>query len=463
MPPPARLVSLGLILAAAAGPAHAGPLRRVAAVPTHMTAHQLCSAAFVSKVDPERYHAEAIAPLVKPVSALLSHHVDRQRREVTARFAGLVVSRAVDRGETGCVVVQGLLPPAPQRRIPLAPSLIPPIAGAEVVMARDPRLAAAVERLFVEAPSGPRRNTYAVVVVRDGRVVAERYAPGYSPQTPVHGWSMSKSATNALLGVLVRQGRLDMEAPAPVAAWTVPGNPRRRITPDNLLRMTSGLALGDSMYAGWKSAFDPSPQMLFATPDMARAMEAARVEAAPGARFGYADGSTLLLSRIVRDKAGGTGQAALDFVQRELFDRLGMEHAVFEQDASGTPIGASHMWATPRDWARLGLLYANDGVLGGERILPAGWVDYSARLTPGSEAYGYGAGFWTNRGAPAGARRRPHMPSDSFFARGSHGQYMIVVPSARVVIVRVGNAYTPGDDMPAVDHLVGEVLAAGTR
>ena len=125
-------------------------------------------------------------------------------------------------------------------------------------------------------------------------------------------------------------------------------------------------------------------------------------------------------SRIVRDLAGGDAGSTLAFVHRELFDKLGMQHATLEFDAAGTPIGSSHVWAPARDWARLGLLYLNDGVVGGERLLPPGWVDYSARQTPGAEYVGYAAGFWTNRGSGYGASYRiaAGMPADAFKARG---------------------------------------------
>ena len=457
-----RLLAAAFAAAALPLTACAGPLNlaRAVATPTHMISHQLCSAVFVAGLEPERYYREALATNVAPVSALLSHHVDRARGEVTASFAGVIHSRAVYRGETGCVVQQGALPPAPTTSGPRSASLLPPIAGPAVVTPADPKLAAALDHAFAETDRAPHRFTKAVVVVKDGQVIAERYAPGYGPQTPIHGWSMTKSVTNALIGILVQQGKLGLHDPAPVAAWSKPGDPRATITVDNLLRMSSSLDVGDSMSIGVKDAFDPSSQMVFAEPDMARFIEDRKLLAKPGARFAYANGNYLLLSRIVRDQAGGTGQAALAFARRELFDKLGLEHPVLEQDAVGTPIGASQMWATPRDWARFGLLYLNDGVIGGQRILPEGWVDYSARLTPGSDPYGYGAGFWTNRGGSAGARHRPHMPADSFMARGVHGQYTIVIPSARLVIVRMGDAYTHYDDIETVDRLVSEVLAA---
>jgi CubicO group peptidase (beta-lactamase class C family) len=210
------------------------------------------------------------------------------------------------------------------------------------------------------------------------------------------------------------------------------------------------------------SAFDPAARMLFVEPDMAAFAASRPLAHPPGTHWNYADPNTVLLSRIVRDLAGGSPENTRGFIQRELFDKLGMQHATFEFDASGTPIGGSHLWASARDWARLGLLYLNDGVVGGERLLPEGWVAYSATQTPGAEYVGYGAGFWTNRGGGYGAsyRRDAGMPADAFMARGSHGQYVVIVPSRQLVVVRLGPAWTPRDDMDTVARLTREVIDA---
>jgi len=433
---------------------------RAARVPTSLAAHQLCSAVFVGGVEPQRFFAESIAPDVTPVAGLVRHEVDREHGAVTASLAGLAPSRAVYRGPLGCVVDQGVTPPKVTLAARAGPPLLPPLAGPEPVAPSEPALQAALDHAFAEPERAPHRWTHAVVIVHDGRIVAERYAPGYGVATPQHGWSMTKSATNALLGVLVRDGRLRMDQPAPVAAWSRPRDPRHAITPDNLLRMTSGLRIGQSLMSDWTTAFDPAAQMNFAVPDMAGMAERAPLAAPPGRSWRYTDGNTAILGRIIRDAAGGDAASVQAFAHRELFDKLGMEHVTLETDATGAPIGGIGMWASARDWARLGLLYLNDGAVGGERILPQGWVDYSARLTPGSEAFGYGAGFWTNQPSPGARRTRPHMPADSFMARGSHGQYVVVVPSARLVVVRLGDAYTFAGDIEAMDRLVGEAIAA---
>jgi len=431
---------------------------RAAHVATGYISHQLCSAVFVAGQDPERAYREAIEPLGGPIAFLVNRQVDREHAEVRATIAGLAESRAVHRPPYGCVNATGT-PPESLGKAPEKVPAAPASHATAVVEPSDPRLRAALDRAFEESPNRRRRNTHAVVVMQRERIVAERYADGIGVDTPLAGWSATKSATNALLGILVRQGRLDMHAPAPIAAWADPADPRHAITPDQMLRMNSGLDAGQSLHD--VSAFDPAARMLFVEPDMAAFAASRPLAHAPGTHWNYADPNTLLLSRIVRDLAGGSPESTRAFIQRELFDKLGMQHATLEFDASGTPIGSSHLWASARDWARLGLLYLNDGMVGGERLLPEGWVAYSATQTPGAEYVGYGAGFWTNRGGGYGAsyRTAAGMPADAFMARGSYGQYVVIVPSRQLVVVRLGPAWTARDDMDTVARLTRDVIA----
>lgn len=436
---------------------------RAAETATGLVSHQLCSAVFVSGLDAQDFYREAIEPMLSPAGFLFSHTVDRERAEVTATVAGLAESRAVYRAPLGCVLVHGSLPPPVETGPGSAvASLLPPIAKHEVVQPADPALKAAFDRAFEETDGAPHRWTKAVVVVHDGHVLAERYAPGYGVDTPIAGWSATKSVTNALIGILVQQGRLKVTEPAAVPAWAGSGDPRHAITVDNLLRQTSGLDIGQSLTSSALSMFDPSAQMLFVEPDMAAFAERAPLNAVPGEKWNYTDANTLLLSRIVRDQAGGNAASVHAFMHRELFDKLGMEHVTMEMDGAGTPIGSSHMLASARDWARLGMLYLNDGVVGGVRVLPSGWVDYSATLTRGSELFGYGAGFWTNRGDGAAPlwRVRAGMPADSFMAMGNFGQYVAIIPSKQLVIARFGNSHTPIGDIATVTRLVADVVAA---
>jgi CubicO group peptidase (beta-lactamase class C family) len=435
---------------------------RARGVPANYVSHLMCSATFVAGLDPGQFYREAVAPMIWPVSSLVEYQVDRARRTVTANVFGFAQSQAVDRGALGCAVEHGQPLSRVAAEIPQRAPLLPPIAGPDIVTPHDPALAAALERAFAEPSEGPHRYTKAVVIVHDGRVVAERYAPGVGVDTPLLGWSMTKSVTSALIGILAGQHKLTVDRPAPIAAWADPRDRRHAITIDNLLRMTSGLAIGQSLTSSWTSAFDPAAQMNFDMADEAAFAERATLAAPPATVWNYTNGNTALLSRMIRDAAGGDAISTYRFVHRELFDKLGMAHATLEFDAAGTPDGWGAMWASARDWARFGLLYLNDGVASGKRILPAGWVEYSARPTPQDDFYGYGAGFWTNRGSATAARWRvaAGMPADSFMARGTQGQYIVVIPAAKLVIVRLGFAETPLGDIAAVEHLVADAVAA---
>ncbi|MCF4164608.1 beta-lactamase family protein [Zavarzinia compransoris] len=450
-----RLLILPLVLAALLGAGLWGcaDLRRAVAVPVHFTSHGLCSAVFIGGADARRYFEDAIAPQIAPADALIDYAVDREGRAVSADLAGLVESRAVYRGAAGCIVVhEGMGVPADTGPPPSSP------ADIAAVEPGDAKWQAALARAFAETPRAPHRRTKAVVVMVDGRVVAERYAPGVTPGTPLPGWSMTKSVANALIGILVRDGRLDVAAPAPVAAWLGAGDGRRRISVEHLMRMTGGLDLGDSVAPGWTAMFDRSAQMAFDMPDTAAFAGAAPLVAEPGTLWGYADGSTQILAGIIRDAVGGD---VAGFIRRELLDPLGMTGVTIETDAAGTPLLYAQMWAPARAWARFGMLFADDGMAGGRRILPPGWVDLSARQTEGSEDFGYGAGFWTNRGEGPAIRHRLALglPADSFMARGNQGQYVVVVPRLKLVIVRMGSAFTPRGDIETVARLVADVVA----
>jgi CubicO group peptidase (beta-lactamase class C family) len=445
-----------------------GPAR-VAGVPVHFTSHQLCSATFVAGLDPDEFYNEAIKPKLGPIGSLLRYEVDRQQQEVRTSLAGLARSRAVYDGPFGCRVLH----PGHEARFfqgeagDREPLVVSPstIAGPGTVAPITDKLSEALDHAFAESDSGPRRFTKAVVVLHHGRVVGERYAPGVTPTTPLAGWSMTKSVTNALLGILVRNGTLDMQAPAPIAEWSAkPGDPRRSITADQLLRMVSGIGCGQSLKTGFATIFDADTQMEYDMADQSAFAANASLRANPGSEWRYTNCNFILLSRIIRDAAGGDAKSSRKFIERELFAPLGFEHATLEYDSTGVPLGTIHLWASARDWARLGLLYLRDGVAErGQRILPEGWVDYSARLTAQSaNEYGYGAGFWTQRGNSAAARVRiaAGFPADSFMAIGSQGQYAIVVPSQDLVIVKIGWAYTPHDDQVAVERLVRQTVAA---
>jgi hypothetical protein len=436
-------------------------------IATGYISHVVCSYVFVSGLDPARVKAEDIEsnPVFNGFHWALRYKMNRARREVVARAFGRFETRAVYHDGVGCLNVAGTeTPDTPNRAAieadaPVAEAL-PEIAGPAPV-APTGALKAAVDAAFAEPAGAPLRRTHAIVVVHDGRVVAERYADGFGVDTPVHGWSATKSINNALLGILVRQGRLRMEREAPVMAWQGPGDPRHAITLNDLLRMQSGLELGDSLSARLSTSWDPSARMLFNEPDMAAFAEGAPLIAPPGTTWAYANGNTAILARVLRDAVGGHAVDVLRFARRELLEPLGIRHGTLELDATGTPIAGAFFFATPREWARFGLLFLDDGVVGGRRILPEGWVRYSVTPTPGAFV-GYGAAWWINEGDSQGARfRREHgMPADAFMAMGIYGQTVVVVPSARVVIARFGTTYDLRRAMLDICRLSADVVAA---
>lgn len=436
--------------------------RDVPKVATGFIAHTLCSEIFVSGLDPQRDLAETIDAM--PGASLLTwamdFRADRARKDVTVSLFGIGRSHAVYRQGLGCTLEHGqgiadaALPPDDKQ-----PALLSEIAGPDIVAPQSEALAAALDRAFAE-PAQPYRRTRAIVVMKAGRIIAERYADGVGPETQLLGFSMTKSVISALTGILVRQGKLKLDGPAPIAAWQNPDDPRHAITVDQLLRHTAGIALGSSLQASLGSVLEPVNTMKYAEDDMASFAERAPLATAPGTAWNYHDGNFLILAHLLREVAGGKPSDALAFARRELFGPLGMRHVTLQLDASGTIEGSGEMLASARDWARFGQFYLNDGVAGGKRILPEGWVNYSATATPNAWV-GIGAGFWTNQGDSFGANFRIEhgWPRDAFFAKGTIGQYTIVIPSERLVIVRMGRSPNWPPEADGVFDLVRDVVA----
>lgn len=419
---------------------------------TGSVSRSLCTSAFVSRVDPQLTFREEQLPLMRSIGWAIHYQVDRSRREVRTSVFGDFTARAVYRDGLGCLLVHGNGP------VPEAAGFKPaPIAStypANVVEAADPAIRTALERAFAEPDPAHPRLTKAIVVLHDGQLIAERYAPGYGPDTPIYAHSLTKSVINALIGILVREGKLQLDQPAPITAWRAPANPHRAVTIDQLLRMDSGLPFDET-----EGAMSPMTRMLFLEPDMAAYAAQMPLAHAPGTTWSYSNLGYVLLSRVIRDATGGNAVDVERFARRELFAPLGMRSAVIETDATGTPVGASNLYASARDFARFGQLYLDDGVIDGRRILPQGWVDYSHSQTLKT---GYGAGFWTNLvdgdvpvwHAPWGL---PQLPKDMYYARGALGQYVLIVPSERLVVVRMGISHDYGT---GIGDMVATVIAA---
>lgn len=455
-----RWIAIGiaiLVVALAGASVHYRPDRAIR-VATGFVAHNICARTFVSGLDPQAAFVEvsdrAGIRLLRPALRL---DLDRAAHTVNVSALGLFRSRATFRDGLGCVEQHG--PNAPyllkndiEALKAKTPPSLPEIAGAEVVEPSDPALKAALDHAFEEPPTAPFRRTKAVVVVHDGKVIAERYAAGIGVDTPLPGFSMTKSVVNALIGVLTQQGLVTPSMPAPIPEWRGADDPRREIEVEHLMRMTSGLDLDET-----NSGFDRSSRMYLQDDTAAYAVNA-RMIAPLGTRWRYSSPTTQILARIIRDAAGGPEQT-LALAWRELFNPLGMRQVTLEFDGAGTLLGSTNMLASARDWAKFGLLYLQDGVVGDRRILHEDWVDFCAAATLDTD---YAAGFWTNRSEHPNARARVQLgiPRDAFFASGDLGQRIVIMPSQKLVVVRLGDSVDPTGDMRGLGRLVKEVIAA---
>jgi CubicO group peptidase (beta-lactamase class C family) len=300
---------------------------------------------------------------------------------------------------------------------------------------------------FREPEAPELGKTHALVAIWRGRLVYERYGPGHGPDSTLISWSVAKSFLHALVGLLVRDGKLDPAPRADVPQWQRPGDARAAITLDQLLRMTSGLY--------WREDYVDSQQsdvieMLFGEgkDDVADFASHYPLAARPGSVWCYSSGSSNLVSAIAGRALGG-GDSLARYLSRELFARLGMSSARERRDAAGTWIGSSFVFATARDFARFGLLYLRDGVWEGERVLPEGWADYARSVTPGS-AGEYGAHWWL-----------PPPGEGMFSANGYQGQYVFVAPARDVVAVRLGES--TAEQQPLVREWLAELVARFPR
>ncbi|MEG9328396.1 serine hydrolase [Salinimicrobium catena] len=281
------------------------------------------------------------------------------------------------------------------------------------------RLETALDSAFA-----PRNLTRAVVVLYRDHLLAERYSEGFSEDTKLLGWSMTKSITSAVLGILHRQGTVSLEQDHLFEEWNE--DERSAITLNNLLQMNSGLAWEEDY-----TKISDVTKMLFLSEDMSEVQLQKSMVGEPGSAWNYSSGTTNLLSALIRDQFD-THQEYLDFWYSELIDKIGMHSMVVETDLAGNYVGSSYAWATPRDWARFGLLYLNKGEWNGEQVLEPSWIDYTVKPTPGSDGE-YGAHFWLNAGGVY-----PNVPKDLFSANGFHGQHVFVIPSKDLVVVRFG-------------------------
>lgn len=426
----------------------------VARVGAGYMAQKLCSGVLVSRRAADDVTAENLTGSGLEILRLFSVDIDLDAEQVTASLYGLVVETAIHRDGFGCTLLHGAS--AEKLRAQTAGLLRkqPPLdsdaewpAGSKVsdfALASgvdEQAMRATIDEMFSEPDSSRLRRTWALVVVHKGRIVAERYAPGFHKDMPLIGWSLSKTATNALVGMRVMDGVLSLEDEALVSQWRDKEDPRRSITLEELMRMTSGLEFDQRQDAPW---------MLFVEPDDAHFAASKPLAYAPGSHWSYSSGNTNIIAAILRETFADEREY-LRFPQERLFRPLGMRTASLAPDDAGTFVSSAFLYASARDWARLALLYLQDGVWEGQRLLPKGWVENSLRATKESPDQQYGAQLWLKLPEWVGPDG-PLMPRDTYFMLGRdayymlgfHGQVVAISPSRDLIVVRLGLTRSDG-------------------
>lgn len=345
---------------------------------------------------------------------------------------------------------------------PPAEPPLPP--GALEAVAEQPgvnreRLARAVDALFTRDDIG---ETRAVVVMHAGETAAERYAEGYGPETPFLGWSMSKTVTAVMMGMLVADGRLDLDQSPPIPAWQRAGDPRGEITLRQLLQMRSGLRHEEKAEPVYTS-YEVRMMFLDGRDDMAGWAEAQPLDSEPGRVFNYSTPTGMILADIAARILTPNGSAAerqravAEYLNARLAVPLGMSSLVAEYDRAGTMMGGSMIWASAPDWARFGEFLRHKGSVRGAQIVPRGWVEFMIRPNPRTPDYG--AMVWLNQ--PSGGERRVLFPDrgpDNLFAAVGHlGQYILVAPDQKLTVVRLGK--TDQEERPALVDALADVVS----
>jgi CubicO group peptidase (beta-lactamase class C family) len=398
-----------------------------ASIASAYAAKTLCSCIFVSKRDPKIAIQEDLYSV-----RMATTFVDTKEQSVTANVYGFAEAKAVFHQGLGCTLINN----TEESQIRNQTLSIPNQTVANKELIKDSLLSnidtsalhTIIREIFKEKDSLRILRTRAVVVLHKGQIIAEKYAENITPQTPLLGWSMTKSVTNAMIGLLVKDGKIDIYKSAPIKEWE--GDERNKITTDHLLRMSSGLDF-EEVYSKPSDA----TQMLFRQEGAGLYALQSNPKAVPDQMWYYSSGTTNILQEIIR-KQFSSHADYLAYPHLRLFQKIGMTNVIMETDAHGTYIGSSFMYATARDWARFGQLYLQDGIWEGERILPEGWVKYSSQETPASQGK-YAAQFWIEH-------QDKTFPQDAFMALGFEGQSITIIPSKQLVIVRLG--CTPNED-----------------
>lgn len=418
-------------------------------------AKTLCSAVFITGLDPD-FAAENVGYFTGPYEErkhVTAKRIDRENKEVHLTLASGVVRTAKYLGDQGCVALPvGMesvhyTPVALKSNLPDAATTPWPMGDVLPEEALPAELDAEKVTAAVNAAFEPASGmTAAFVVTWKGRIIGEKYGDGLNMNTSLESWSMGKSLTATLMGIMIQQGVYQLDQPAPVPEWQEEGDPRGQIRISDVLRMSSGLRCRAPGEPGLDPALGYLDHLYLYTGGANSFQWAAtRPQEWPPNTVGrYRNCDPVLINYLVRLGVEGRGEEYLSFPRRALFDKIGIRNMVVEADPYGNFLLQGYELGSGRDWARLGNLYLQDGVWNGERILPEGYAKFVSTVAPAWAADGrpvYGGFFWIN-----GTEAFP-IPKEAYYMAGAGGQSTIIIPSHDLVVVRLGHfkGASPGE------------------
>jgi len=402
-------------------------------VSTAMSAKLACSAKYITGLDDSEIIEDlaSYSPAIKAVSLTY----DINNKYVTATMFGMAEMTAQYRDGLGCSlqmdgstgldsITTGIIPSS---------SKAWPIGSSTDHI--DDALQASLNSVL-EQDNDKGLKTRALVMVKNGQIIAEAYGEGITEKTPLLGWSMAKSFTAIMTGRMQQLNMIEPSQTQLFEEWQ--HNERKNLSLEHLLHMSSGLGFDETYAPG-----SDSTRMLFTEPSASNVAIASELSATPGTHFSYSSGTTNLLNRFMHKTLGDSTQLSLDFLHTEVLTPLNMRLSTFETDSSGVFVGSSYLYASARDWARLGLLMINNGQVGDTQFLPKEWVKAASSPNNSDNDKRYGYQFWLNSGNGKNDLRWPQLPEDAYAMMGNRKQSVMIIPSQNMVFVRLG--WTRGD------------------
>jgi CubicO group peptidase (beta-lactamase class C family) len=411
-------------------------------VGTAYNAKNLCSCVFVAERDADFVNESELGPYW-----YISTTVDKAEKSVTATFLGMLKAKAYYREGLGCSLLNGksisdLNSQADGFTRSKIDSLQPfNLFISDSVQEVKLNKGKLEKALVAEFQKTDKKQTRAVVVLYDSLLVTEKYADGFGKDMPLMGWSMTKSITATLVAMLIKEGKLSLQQKALFEEWQNSTDPRKDITLDHLLRMSSGLKLDEEYFLP-----SDATKMLFSSQSVAQIPKGKQLEFPIDTHWSYSSGTSNVVSQLVRNQFENQ-QAYWSYPYDSLFNKLGMESMIMEPDASGTFVGSSFAYATARDWAKLGALYLKKGYWNGEQIFNRDWASYVGTPTPTAEGGVYGAHFWMDAGDSKQEKLWKGIPKDAYYMSGFEKQCVMIIPSRNIVIVRLSYSKTNREDL----------------